>query len=71
MMSQLRFSDMEGQAKRKQTRREKFLADMDTLLPWTEMEKPIRRYYSKSLKGRKPFPYPACFGFIACNCFIT
>ena len=56
MMSQLSFSDAEGQAKRKQTRREKFLAEMDTLLPWHEMEKPIRRYYSKSLKGRKPYP---------------
>ncbi len=30
MMSQPSFSDAEGQAKRKQTRREKFLADMDT-----------------------------------------
>jgi len=28
-MSQLSFSDAEGQAKRKQTRREKFLAEMD------------------------------------------
>ncbi|AJQ94756.1 hypothetical protein [Gynuella sunshinyii] len=55
-MSLLSFSDAEGQAKCKQTRRKKFLTDMDTLLPWTEMEKPIRRYYSKSLKGRKPFP---------------
>ena len=55
MMSQLSFSDAEGQAKRKQTRREKFLAEMDTLLPWRDMEKTIGRYYSKSLKkGRKP-----------------
>lgn len=55
-MSQLSFSDAEGQAKRKQTRREKFLAQMDELLPWKELEKPIGRYYSKSLRGRKPFP---------------
>jgi len=55
-MPQLSFSDAEGQAKRKQTRREKFLAQMDELLPWRELEKPISRYYSKSLKGRKPFP---------------
>ena len=55
-MSQLSFSDAEGQAKRKQTRREKFLAQMDELLPWIELERPIARYYSKSLRGRKPFP---------------
>lgn len=55
-MSQLSFSDAEGQAKRKQTRREKFLLEMDKLLPWKELERPIGRYYSKSLRGRKPFP---------------
>ena len=58
-MSQLSFSDAEGQAKRKQTRREKFLAEMDKLLPWSEMATPISRYYSKSLTGRKPFPLSA------------
>lgn len=58
-MSQLSFSDAEGQAKRKQTRREKFLAQMDDLLPWKELEQPIKRYYSKSLRGRKPYPLPA------------
>ena len=58
-MSQLSFSDAEGQAKRKQTRREKFLAEMDKLLPWKELATPISRYYSKSLTGRKPFPLPA------------
>jgi len=55
-MSQLSFSDAEGQAKRKQTRREKFLTQMDELLPWEELERLIRRYYSKSLRGRKPYP---------------
>lgn len=55
-MSQLSFSDAEGQAKRKQTRREKFLSEMDKLLPWKELARPISRYYSKSLTGRKPYP---------------
>lgn len=55
-MSQLSFSDAEGQAKRKQTRREKFLIQMEELLPWKDLEKPIARYYSKSLRGRKPYP---------------
>lgn len=56
-MSQLSFSDAEGQAKkRKVTRREKFLSQMDKLLPWREMERLIAPHYSKSLRGRKPFP---------------
>lgn len=58
-MSQLSFSDAEGQAKRKQTRREKFLAEMEKLLPWKELASPISRYYSKSLTGRKPYPLSA------------
>ena len=52
-MSQLSFSDAEAQAKRKQTRREKFLFEIDKLLPWNELERPVVRYYSKSLRGRK------------------
>jgi len=32
-MSQLSFSDSEGQAKRKQIRRERLLAEVDKLLP--------------------------------------
>ncbi len=55
-MKQLSFSDAEGQAKRKQTRREIFLSQMNELLPWKELGKPIARYYSKSLRGRKPYP---------------
>lgn len=58
-MSQLSFSDAEGQAKRKQTRREKFLAEMEKLLPWKDLASPISRYYSKSLTGRKPYPLSA------------
>jgi IS5 family transposase len=51
------FSDAEGQAKkRKVTRREKFLSQMNKLSPWSEIEKPIERYYLTSLTGRKPFP---------------
>ena len=32
---------------------------MDKLLPWKELERPIARYYSKSLHGRKPYPLSA------------
>jgi IS5 family transposase len=33
-MSQLSFSEAEFRGKRKQTRREKFLIEMDKTLPW-------------------------------------
>ncbi len=43
-MSQLSFSDAEGQAqKRKVTRREAFLNQMKALLPWKELERPIQQ----------------------------
>ena len=29
---------------------------MEELLPWKELERPIARDYSKSLRGRKPYP---------------
>lgn len=70
-MSQLSFSDAEGQTKRKQTRREKFLAEKDKLLPWPHTERLITPYYAKSTRGRKPSPFLACFAYTACNSFIT
>ena len=33
-MSQMSFSDFEYAGKRKQTRRERFLAEMDQVVPW-------------------------------------
>ncbi len=54
-MSSLSFSYVEGQIKRKQTRREKFLSQMDELPPWKDLQKPISRYYSKSARGRRSY----------------
>lgn len=46
-MDQLSFIDAEYQRKRRPTRREKFLAEMDQLIPWKKLEKrtahPIRK----------------------------
>jgi len=55
-MSQLTFSDAEVQIKKKKTRREKFLEEMDQLLPWKMLERPIRKHYPKAIRGRKPYP---------------
>jgi len=56
-MDQMSFSDAEYRTKRKQTRREKFLAEMDKVIPWRRLEKRIEPFYRKS-GGRPPYPLP-------------
>jgi len=55
---QLGFSDYEQSTAKKQTRREKFLAEMDTVVPWQALVDLIEPYYPKtgSKGGRPPFP---------------
>ena len=55
-MNQISFSEAEYGLKKRQTRREKFLEQMDQLLPWTRLEKSIKRYYPKAGQGRHPYP---------------
>ena len=54
-MSQLSFSDIEFGAKRKQTRREKFLSEMDQVIPWARLVKLIEPVYPKGKQGRPPY----------------
>ena len=54
-MDQMSFSDAEYGTKRKQTRREKFLAEMDKVIPWNLLEKRIEPFYRKT-GGRPPYP---------------
>ena len=54
-MSQLSFSDIEFGAKRKQTRREKFLSEMDKVIPWARLIKLIEPVYPKGKQGRPPY----------------
>ena len=56
-MDQMSFSDAEYRTKRKQTRREKFLAEMDKVIPWRRLEKRIEPFYRKT-GGRPPYPLP-------------
>ena len=46
-MDQISFSEAEYNLKKRKTRREKFLEQMDELLPWKRLEKKIKRYYHK------------------------
>ena len=55
-MSQLSFSDAEYLGKRKQTRRETFLAEMEQVVPWESLLALIEPAYPKAGKGRRPYP---------------
>jgi IS5 family transposase len=52
---QLSFSDAEFDGKRKRTRREVFLAEMNRVVPWARLEGVIEPYYPKAGSGRRPY----------------
>jgi IS5 family transposase len=57
-MDQLSFSDAEHNSKRKQTKRERFLLEMDKVIPWKRLEELISPHYPKwEGKGRKPYEF--------------
>ena len=58
-MSQLSFSDFEHSMKRKQTRREKFLLEMDQVIPWSRLLSLIEPVYPKGRTGRPPYALEA------------
>lgn len=55
-MSQMSFSDAEYAGKRKRTRREQFLAEMDQVVPWKSLLGLIEPYYPVAGRGRHPYP---------------
>lgn len=57
-MSQLTFAEAEYEGKKRITRREKFLARMDRLIPWEKLEQQLSKKYAKGKTGRKPYPLP-------------
>ena len=56
MELQLGFSDFEKIKSNHQTRKEKFLARMEGLVPWATLEILIEPYYPKRGNGRPPYP---------------
>ena len=54
-MEQATFADLEYVSKKRVTRREKFLARMDGLIPWERLETRIRPFYPKVGRGRRPY----------------
>jgi IS5 family transposase len=55
-MSQMSFGDAEYRGKRKQTRREKFLAEMEQVVPWDSLLALIEPFYPVAGRGRHPYP---------------
>jgi len=55
-MKQPSFSDLEYANKKKTTRRERFLQEMDAIIPWKLLVKPIKRFYPQGHTGRPPVP---------------
>ena len=53
-MKQSSFSELEYANKKKQTRKERFLSQMDQVIPWKVLLKPIKKHYPKAGNGRKP-----------------
>ena len=54
MGNQRTFASMAWQAKGKVTRRERFLAEMDAVIPWTRLLGLIAPHYPKAGNGRQP-----------------
>ena len=56
-MKQSTFASLAFENKKKQTRREKFLSEMEAVVPWPELLSVIEPYYPKSgRRGRQPMP---------------
>lgn len=55
-MKQMSFADAEYTGKRKQTRRERFLIEMDQVVPWKGLIALIKPFYPKGDGGRPAYP---------------
>ena len=53
-MKQPSFADLAYENKKKITRKERFLGEMDSVLPWSVMLKPIKTKYPKGSRGLPP-----------------
>ena len=54
MQRQGSFSQAEYAGKKKQTRRDKFLAEMEQVVPWSRLVERLRPLYPKGERGRPP-----------------
>ncbi len=55
-MKQVSFTTLAYENKKKLTKREKFLNEIEAAVPWDRLLKVCEPYYPKAGKGRKPMP---------------
>src|SRR4030042_1793781 len=55
-MMTVSFASLAYENKKKKTRREKFLEEMDEVIPWDELLQIIKQYYPRAGNGRQPMP---------------
>ena len=55
-MNQLTFAEAEYAIKKRTTRREKFLAQLEELTPWQKLTQQLSKGYQKAGPGRPPYP---------------
>lgn len=53
-MKQISFSQVEFESKKRMTRRERLLADLEKVVPWAELMAVIEPYYPTGKRGRPP-----------------
>jgi IS5 family transposase len=56
-MTQLSFATLDHQHKKKRTKREVFLAEMEAVVPWALLLALIEPHYPKPGNGRRPYPF--------------
>src|SRR5213082_2266919 len=54
MQRQGSFTQAEYAGKKKQTRRDRFLAEMEEVVPWARLVERLRSFYPKGQRGRRP-----------------
>jgi IS5 family transposase len=55
-MQRASFASLAYDSKKKKTRREKFLKEMNQVIPWEELLAVVKKYYPKAGNGRHPMP---------------
>jgi transposase, IS5 family len=55
-MNKPTFASLAYDSKKKKTRREKFLQEMDQVIPWKDLIQIIEKHYPKAGNGRQPMP---------------
>jgi IS5 family transposase len=56
LKEQTTFASLAWAGKKKQTKREKFLSEMDRVVPWDKLQGLIEPHYPKAGNGRRPMP---------------